>query len=470
MEEVLDRVVAPIAQQRPVLLLVLDGMSHRVACELMEDIVARGWIELRPPGEPTRTLVLSALPSVTALSRTSLLSGTLVKGAAPDEAKAFAAHGGLVAASSRGGAPLLFHKGALKDPHGGLAAELRSELAGDRRIVAAVVNAIDDHLAKDDQLAAPWSATYVPLLRLLLDEARNAARIVILASDHGHVLDHGGQSRNGGPEHGERYRSTAQAAGDGEQLVEGARVLAAGGRCVLAVDEGIRYSNARKHGYHGGGSPQEVLAPLLVLAPGLADGLDGWVETGYDPPAWWTGQAVPEPTVQVAPVTAVEEPSGQLILSEQTAPAAGPAWIAELLGAETFTAQRAAASRSQVPEERVVAILAALDDAGGKLLQDALARRVNIAPVRLRGTLAVMRQLLNVDGYPVLSVDEDTGDVVLDVCAAARAVRAAGSRMTTLPSPQRRQEIVERATSRHRSATWPGRVRGRPRSTGADDR
>ena len=67
-------------------------MSHRVACELMEDIVARGWIELRPPGEPTRTLVLSALPSVTALSRTSLLSGTLVKGAAPDEAKAFAAH------------------------------------------------------------------------------------------------------------------------------------------------------------------------------------------------------------------------------------------------------------------------------------------------------------------------------------------------------------------------------------------
>jgi PglZ domain len=414
-EEVLDRVVAPIAKQRPVMLLVLDGMSHRVACELMEDIVARGWIELRPPEEHTRTLVLSALPSVTAFSRTSLLSGTLVKGAAPDESKAFAAHGGLVAASSRGGAPLLFHKGALKDPHGGLAAELRSELAGDRRIVAAVVNAIDDHLAKDDQLAAPWSATYVPLLRLLLDEARNATRIVILASDHGHVLDHGGQSRNGGPEHGERYRSTAQAAGDGEQLVEGARVLAAGGRCVLAVDEGIRYSNARKHGYHGGGSPQEVLAPLLVLAPGLADGLDGWVETGYDPPAWWTGQAVPEPAVQVAPASPVEEPSGQLILSEQAAAAAGPAWIAELLGAETFAAQRAAASRSQVPEERVVAILVALNDAGGKLLQDALARRVNIAPVRLRGTLAVMRQLLNVDGYPVLSVDEDTGDVVLDV-------------------------------------------------------
>ena len=107
---------------------------------------------------------------------------------------------------------------------------------------------------------------------------------------------------------------------------------------------------------------------------------------------------------------------------------AGPAWIAELLGAETFAAQRAAASRSQVPGERVVAILAALDDAGGKLLQDALARRVNIAPVRLRGTLAVMRQLLNVDGYPVLSVHEDTGDVVLDVALLREqfGLRAAG--------------------------------------------
>jgi len=414
-EEVLDRVVAPIAEQRRVLLLVLDGMSHRVACELMEDIVARGWIELRPPGQPTRTLVVSALPSVTSYSRTSLLSGKLAKGAGSDEAKAFPAHAGLVGASPRSGAPMLFHKGGLKDPHGGLAAELRSELAGDRRVVATVVNAIDDHLAKDDQLAAPWSATYVPLLRLLLDEARNAGRIVVLASDHGHVLDHGGASRNGGPEHGERYRSAVQPAGEGEQLVEGTRVLAQGGRSVLAVDEDIRYTHARKHGYHGGGSPQEVLAPVLVLAPGLAEGLDGWVETAYDPPAWWTAQPLPAWIVEVAPPGPVEEPDGQLILSAGTTPEAAPIWIAELLGAETFAAQRAAANRSQVSEERVVAILSALNDAGGKLLQEALARRVSIAPVRLRGTLAVMRQLLNVDGYPVLSVDEETGDVVLDV-------------------------------------------------------
>lgn len=413
-EEVLDRVVAPIAAERPVLVVVLDGMSHRVACELMEDVVARGWIELRPTGQSTRTLVLSTLPSVTGYSRTSLLSGALVHGTAANEAKAFPAHAALVAASRRGSPPRLFHKGALKDPHGGLAAELRSEVAGDRRIVAAVVNAIDDHLAKDDQLNAPWSATYVPPLRLLLDEARDAGRIVVLASDHGHVLDHGGVSIDGGTEHGERYRSAAQPAADGEQLVEGTRVLAYGGRCVLAVDEALRYS-PRKHGYHGGGSPQEVLAPLLVLAPGLADRLEGWTETSYDPPDWWTSQPTPAPQAPATPPPPPETAEGQLTLDAPAAVPAAPSWISQLLAAETFAAQRATAKRSQVSDERIAAILSALDEAGGLLLQDALAQRVGIAPLRLRGTLAVMRQLLNVDGYPVLSIDEVSGDVTLNM-------------------------------------------------------
>lgn len=434
-EEVLDRVVAPIAAQRPVLVLVLDGMSHRVAHELTDDVVGRGWIELRPTGQGSAMLVLSALPSVTAYSRTSLLSGTLVKGAAPDEVKAFAAHPGLGRVSVRGAGPLLFHKGSLKDPHGGLASELRRELAGERRVIGAVINAIDDHLARSDQLATPWTADYLPLLRLLLDEARNAGRTVILASDHGHVLDHGGTMRDGGPDHGERYRTATRPAGVGEQLVEGARVLTAGGRCVLAVDEDVRYA-PRKHGYHGGGSPQEVLAPLLVLAPGLADGLEGWEETPYDPPLWWTDTAAaalirPIPGA-VSALEAVEEASGQLTLGREAVPdgPAAPRWIVELLATDALTTARTATSRGRVPSERIVAVLAALDRAGGKLLGEALARQVGIPPLRLTGTLAAMRQLLNVDGYPVLSIDEDTGDVTLDVALLAEqfGLSAASSR------------------------------------------
>ena len=416
-EEVLERVVAPLARERQLLVVVLDGMSHRVACELVDDLVARGWVELRPGGTRDRCLVLSTLPSVTGYSRTSLLSGSLVRGVAADEVKAFATHAGLSAASPRGGDPRLFHKGGLRDPHGGLAGEVHSELAGDRRIVGVVVNAIDDHLARSDQLATPWSTSYIPPLRALLDAARDAGRLVVLASDHGHVLEHDGSPRLASGQHGERWRLPGTGVGEGEILIEGQRVLVGDGRCIAAVDERIRYA-PRKHGYHGGANPQETLTPLLVLAPGLADGLAGWVETAYDPPEWWTGQAPAGSSLEAMVVPPpIEEPGGQFSLVPEQVPVGGgvPAWIVELLASSTLAAQRAGAARVRVPEERFAAILATLADADGKLLHDALGRRVDIPPLRLTGTLAAMRQLLNVDGYPVLSVDEDTGDVVLNL-------------------------------------------------------
>ncbi|MEJ7787216.1 MAG: hypothetical protein WKF96_20640, partial [Solirubrobacteraceae bacterium] len=114
-----------------------------------------------------------------------------------------------------------------------------------------------------------------------------------------------------------------------------------------------------------------------------------------------------------------EEPTGQLTLGGtgpvEAIPAVGSAWLTELVASAMFADPLAAAGRARVPHERFVGILAALDSAGGKLLLDALARRTGIAPLRLRGTLATMRLQLNVEGFDVLTVDEDTGDVVLDV-------------------------------------------------------
>ena len=425
-EEVLDRVVAPLAATSPLLLIVLDGMSHRVAGELLEDFISRGWTELRPDGQAGRTLVLSALPSVTTFSRTSLLAGHLSRGIAADEVKAFAAHPALRAAASRGGEPLLFHKGRLRDPHGGLSEALRSEIAGERRVVAAVVNAIDDHLARSDQLATPWDMSYVPVLRQLLDEARDAGRLVVLASDHGHVLDHGTKQRAGSPEGGERWRSAAKDAQEGEVRVSGARVLAPGGSCVLTVDETVRYGPP-KHGYHGGATAQEVLAPLLVLTA-AAQELPGWVEAPYDVPGWWVSEAVRGPVRDpqiAAPVfqSGGGDSGGQLTLGDAE-PEVVTTTLTDLELSKPFTAARVAAAKDRVPAERFTAILAALDDAGGKLLLDALARQTGITPMRLRGTLATMRLHLNVEGYDVLLLNDDTGDVVLDIALLRRQFEA----------------------------------------------
>lgn len=416
-EHVLGRIVAPLARQRPVLLVVLDGMSHRVACELLADLVRDGWIELRRAGHAQRALVVSALPSVTKFSRASLLSGELTTGLARDETHAFADHHELAAAGAPARPPRLFHKGALTDPRGGLDAELREEISGDRRVVGVVVNAIDDHLARSDQLRTAWSARDILPLGWLLDAARGAERLVVLASDHGHVLEHGSQLRPSPAGSGERWRVLGDVeVGAGEVLVAGTRVLASGGSCVLASSDRVRYAQ-KKNGYHGGASAQEVLAPLLVLSAGLADDLPGWSEVAHDPPDWWVGEAaVGEPPAAAPSADAVPPQAGeQLELgAEPVEPIAGPGWIDELLRSDAFTAQRAAAGRTTVPDERTAKILAALDAHGGTMLLEGLARACGIPALRLTGTLAALRQLLNVDGYAVLDVDEATRDVRLD--------------------------------------------------------
>lgn len=299
----------------------------------------------------------------------------------------------------------------LEDEHSGLAAELRDEIAGSRRVVGVVVNAIDDHLARSEQLSTAWSVRDIAPLLPLLDAARDAGRIVVLASDHGHIIEHGSKLQSSGGSGGERWR-VADAAAEGEVLVEGPRVLAPGGRCVMAWDERVRYS-PKKNGYHGGASAQEVLTPVLVLAPDLSREVEGWTEVPLDPPAWWVGEPSHPPVVAVeAPPEPVPEPGQQMTFVPPTQRPA--AWIPQLLASETLAAQRAAAGRAPVADERIATVLGALDANGGRLLRDALARASGIAPLRLTGTLAALRQLLNVDGYPVLEVDEATADVLLD--------------------------------------------------------
>jgi hypothetical protein len=108
----------------------------------------------------------------------------------------------------------------------------------------------------------------------------------------------------------------------------------------------------------------------------------------------------------------VKDSTDQLTLGEHAPEAA----VTALERSRPFNDARAAAAKDRVPAERFTAILIALDGAAGsRLLLDALARRTGITPMRLRGTLATMRRHLNVEGYDVLSLNDETGDVVLDV-------------------------------------------------------
>lgn len=291
-EEVLVREVLPLTATGPVLLLVLDGMSVAVASELAESVSATGWVEADREGE--RAVVLAGLPTVTEVSRTSLLTGTRCRGGQSDEDQGIRA--------IAGARTPLFHLGDLRGGAGSLLpADVRTAvLDGELPLVAAVLNAVDDSLSGGDPGRTRWTVDAVRHLRPLLEQAALAGRTVVLVSDHGHVVDRadGGrlESHLGG---GARWRPADSAAGDSEVLLAGARVQLGGRRVVSAVDESLRY-RSRHEGYHGGASLAELTIPFLVFSRHGAPAPVGWQQAGDHRPSWWTSAtstdvAEPEP-------------------------------------------------------------------------------------------------------------------------------------------------------------------------------
>lgn len=419
-EDVLKSVVAPLARVAPVLLVVVDGMSFAVFRELLEDILTHGWLELSKEGEAAPRPVIAALPSITEVCRRSLLAGRLMSGTGEDEKQAFAANADLLQVCKSGAPAVLFQKSDLADPGGAsLAIEVRKEIASPkRRVVAAIVNAVDDHLLKGEQVAIPWTLGHVPLLNQLLGAAMDSGRLVILTSDHGHVLDRDTVYRPSNL--GERYRGDDTTIHADEVRIRGTRVvLPPEGTLIAPWSEKVRYGGKR-NGYHGGASPQECVVPFAIL---------GWqtlVPEGYQPraqyrPSWWMAEPVTEAIASqrqpVAPaISGIEprySPKGQGELPF-VAPAARGTWIDLLLQSPILKARLQHAGRVAPPPDKLRSFLQALDERGGTMLRSALAQKLGEPDLRMPGIVAAMRRVLNVEGYPVLSVDDASGSVVLN--------------------------------------------------------
>ncbi len=422
-ENVLKEVVAPLAKEHPVLMVVVDGMSYSVFRELMGNVTHRGWQPVRMLDQEGERPVIAGLPTTTERSRLCLLSGML--DSPQDEVASFRKNEALVEASARNQPPLLFLKGQLtKGDRLGLSNEILNEIASARRVVGAVVNAVDDHLHSGDQLFVAWDLSRLPLLEQLLAAAKQAGRWVILTSDHGHVLDYRSVFRRSEGA-GDRYRSADQPPEADEVLIKGYRVgTTLGGRFVAPCSEKVYYTS-RKNGYHGGVTSQEVIVPLAVLAADTFE-LGAWLPVTPDAPAWWTGQAKLKPLAEaVKPVTpeaqapakgktrSVEELPLFAAAKKPEAPAV-VTWIDRLLKCELFSRQCELAGRTVPQHDQVRLILMALDERGGVILKNALSQRVQIPGLRINGVLAVLRRILNIDGYPVLTLDEDGETVRLN--------------------------------------------------------
>ena len=303
--------------------------------------------------------------------------------------------------------PVLFHKGELTDSGGTeLSRRVRDAIASpDQRVVGVVVNAVDDHLSGPDQVRPQWSIEYFSQhVAALLDEADRADRILVFASDHGHVLDADTEARKA--DNGDRWRAGGGPVDPGEFAIAGGRVNSPAGPSIIAAwSERLRYGG-KKNGYHGGMSPQEVVVPVCVMArSGLK--IDGMVETWPSAPNWWEENHLEAPVGQGALFTTAREAEAEPRLQ----------WLDALVKSAVYKAQKTLAGRGAPSDSEVRQLIGLLVARNGKLTTSALAQRLGIAPVRVTGRVAAARRLLNLEGYQVLRHDVASDTVELDLGA-----------------------------------------------------
>ncbi|MFW6033681.1 MAG: BREX-2 system phosphatase PglZ [bacterium] len=415
-EDLMASVVRPLAAKRPVLLVVVDGMSTGVMTEVTEGLRSRRWVELVSGETRARQAILPALPTLTGVSRTSLLTGKLQRGSQATERSEFEA--------ATGQPSLIFHKGDLRAPAGDtLAPDVRDAVRSDAvRVVGVVLNTVDDTLDKLDPGSTLWGVDAIQHLEPLLEVARQTDRVVVLTSDHGHVVERGSEYRAADGA-GARWRPASSGPpGDGEVAVQGRRVLLGGGDVVLSWREQIRYVPAGG-GYHGGASAAEVAVPLSVHVFGAVDELAGWVPGSPPEPAWWNSPLAPaRPTIAEPPRPAPaapkrEEAAPTLFDQPEGAPEADPvtSLVDALLASDVYATQRKRVGRVAPDDARVRAILEALLRNDGRLHSTTLASVAQIPVSRMTTVLAATRRLLSVDGYEALTPDADGVTMLLDV-------------------------------------------------------
>lgn len=425
-ENVLRSVVGPWTSQGGVLLIVLDGMSAAIAVDLAHEVARSGLVEWVPSATRRRLAAAAALPSLTGISRTSLLTGSITQGTSAAEKTGLAE----VFRGAR-----TFHKGELRAVGG---AQLADDVAtaisdADVPVVGVVINAIDDAIHKTDTAGRPWTMADLEPLRALLNAAAIAGRTVILTSDHGHVVERGTTMHPtaGGDS---RWRPVSSGpAVDGEVLVRGPRVAPEPHEAVLLWRDDARYGPARA-GYHGGASLAELTVPVLVFQRSLAPSAPGgWEVAPPQVPAWWNDPVVvrpAEPAPAPAPKRSRRKPvveSSLPTLFEVDLPGAqhgvpsddasgGRGLVEAVLASPVYADQLRLAGRAAAGAGPLVeTVLRTLAERDGRAHQDTVAAAAGVPATSIGQSLAVVKRVLNVEGYDVLTYDTDGVTLKLDV-------------------------------------------------------
>jgi hypothetical protein len=164
-----------------------------------------------------------------------------------------------------------------------------------------------------------------------------------------------------------------------------------------------------------------MLIPIAVLASAELR-LPGWSETPDPTPDWWEDTPSGRKSLTQRRKGAKEEEIEERELDSLPPSPFAPLrlcvrssdWVAALLACPLFAEQKRLGGRAVPHDDVFGGLLAALDGAGGKMTAQALARRLEMPSFRLRGLLAVVQRVLNLEGYAVLGRDESSDTVELN--------------------------------------------------------
>ena len=304
-----------------------------------------------------------------------------------------------------------------------------------------------DALDKHDPGGMRWTLAGIQNLRTLLNAAAVAGRTVVLTSDHGHVVERGSEARPV-PGAAARHRSVESGGPGADEIsVRGRRVVS--GPQILPWREDLRYASLRS-GYHGGASLAEITVPFLVFGRPGQRPPTGWRDAPPQVPGWWNEEqrvatpglrrsrrserqagvlidlVQPVPGGRAAPID--DGPQGVLAFELPLPPArtgraasdgSVPGRPAELLisalaASTIYVHQRSRAGRHALSHDQVAAAITALAARGGRTHRDTLATALDIPASSFSNVFAAIVRLLNVDGYPVISLDADGVTVLLD--------------------------------------------------------
>jgi hypothetical protein len=432
-EDVISDVVFKVAKAgNRVLLIVLDGMSWAICHELLDDLRRDHWYlaTLDDSMEPPRP-VIATIPSVTTFSRTSLLSGKIASGDAATETRNFASNPHLEHCSDKRVLPVLFHKKELTDgTRGPLNDELgQAILSPNHRVVGVVINAIDDRLASAQQIRDDWTIDRISPLGPLLKLARDTGRVVVLASDHGHVW-HRADARNVPIETGGRWRPRNENIAEDEIALAGKRVHGgtSGGSVIVPWSERVYYGRPQ-NGYHGGATPQEMVCPLVLLIDNSSE-YSKIYKCDLPKPEWWASAPtraaslaeapapIPMASPRRAPTLFDNLPDEPEEPRPRAAKVAG--WVDRLLASQVYKDQKELIRRHAPDDEIVRRTLNVLDLNGGVMTPAAFSNAAEIPTPRLDGLMALIQRLLNVDGYEILTLNRNENKIELNVAKLRR--------------------------------------------------